>query len=98
MECNDKNCYVHGSLRVRGGRLTGVVVSDKGKHTVIVEREATRALSKYKRFAKERMKLPAHNPICISAKAGDMVRLGETKKISKTKAWTVLEVLGKSDK
>lgn len=93
VECTDENCYVHGSLRVRGGRITGIVVSDKGKRSVVVEREATRPLSKYKRFAKERMKVAAHNPDCISAKEGDTVRIGETRKISKTKAWTVLEVL-----
>jgi small subunit ribosomal protein S17 len=97
-ECTDKNCYVHGALSVRGGRLTGTVVSDKGKRSVVVERSSTTFLSKYKRFAKERMKLSAHNPDCISAKVGDIVRLGETRKLSKTKAWTVLEVLGKEEK
>jgi len=93
VDCTDENCYVHGSLRVRGGRLTGTVVSDKGKRSVVVERESTKHLSKYKRFAKERMRLAAHNPDCVSAKVGDIVRLGETRKISKTKAWTVIEIL-----
>ncbi len=97
VECIDKNCYVHGGLRVRGGMTEGIVVSDKGKRTVIVERHFTRYTSKYRRFARERSKIQAHNPDCISAKTGDTVKLGETKKISKTKAWTVLEIVKKQE-
>lgn len=93
VECNDKNCYIHGSVRVRGGRFTGKIVSDKGKRTVIVERSGIQFITKYQRRAKIRSKTPAHNPDCVSAKEGDMVSVGETRKLSKTKAWTVLEVL-----
>ncbi|MFH2106572.1 MAG: 30S ribosomal protein S17 [Candidatus Micrarchaeota archaeon] len=93
-ECKDKNCYVHGDLSVRGGRLGGIVVSNKGKNSVVVERDATNYVSKYKRYARERSRIAAHNPPCINAKVGDMVMLGETRKISKTKAWTVLKVEG----
>jgi small subunit ribosomal protein S17 len=92
-ECNDKNCYVHGEISVRGGMTEGIVISDKGKRTVIVERHFTRYASKYKRFARERSKVQAHNPDCIGAKTGDRVKLGETRKISKTKAWTILEIV-----
>ena len=72
----------------------GRVVSTKGKHTAIIERDMTNYLSKYERWTKEKSKIPAHNPPCINADVGDMVRIGETRKISKTKAWTVLEVIG----
>lgn len=88
---------MHGSLSVRGGRLTGRIVSAKGKHTVVVERSIIKYIPKYKRWAKEHSKIAAHNPSCISAKAGDQVRIGETRKISKTKSWTVLQVLGSAD-
>lgn len=92
-KCDDKNCYVHGTLKVRGSRIVGQVVSDKGKRTVVVERNISRVMPKYKRVAKERSRVMAHNPPCINAKYGDVVRIGETRKISKIKAWTVLEVL-----
>jgi len=92
-ECTDKNCYVHGALRVRGARITGRVVSDKGKRTVIVEREVAKKISKYKRYARGSSRIPAHNPDCIGAKKGDIVRLGETRKVSRTKSWTVMEIL-----
>ena len=92
-ECEDKNCHVHGNIAVRGARLTGKVVSDKGKRTVVVERAVAKKVSKYKRWARGRSRIPAHNPDCIGAKKGDTVRIGETRKISRTKAWTVLEIL-----
>lgn len=91
-ECNDKNCYKHGLISVRGARVSGVVVSEKAKNTVIVERSVTKFLSKYKRRAKGSSRIPAHNPLCINAKVGDLVDLGETRKISRTKAWTVLGI------
>ena len=96
-QCNDQNCYKHGIIRVRGSRITGTVVSGKAKNTVIVERSITKLLAKYKRRAKERSRIPAHNPICINAKLGDIVSIGETRKISRTKAWTVLEIIGNTD-
>lgn len=96
--CNDPNCFKHGSLKVRGGRLEGKVVSDKGKRTVIVERDITKRLTKYKRYAKEKSRTPAHKPDCMEVSVGDIVAIGETRKISKTKAWTVLEVVKKAEK
>ncbi|MBU0586459.1 30S ribosomal protein S17 [Candidatus Micrarchaeota archaeon] len=95
VQCDDKNCYVHGDLKVRGAKVEGKVVSDKGKKTVIVERNISRIMPKYNRIAKNVSRLAAHNPSCINAKLGDTVIVAETKKISKTKAWTVVEILGK---
>jgi small subunit ribosomal protein S17 len=92
-KCDDKKCFKHGDVRVRGETLTGKVVSTKGKHTAIIERSAIQKLSKYQRWATERSKIAAHNPPCIHAKVGDTVVIGETRKLSKTKAWTVVEVV-----
>ncbi len=93
-ECNDKKCYKHGDLKVRGERLQGKVVSAKSRNTVVIERDRTQFFPKYQRWAKERSHMSAHNPPCINAKVGDMVTVAETRKLSKTKAWTVLEVIG----
>lgn len=92
-KCDDKNCYVHAGLKVRGSGIVGKVVSDKGKRTVIVERNISSIMPKYNRISKKTSRVPAHNPPCIGAKSGDTVRIGETRKISKTKAWTVLEIM-----
>lgn len=94
--CDDKHCFVHGDIRVRGRMMTGTVVSAKARRTVIVERPRMVYLFKYRRYAKAKSRIPAHNPPCINAKEGDIVRIGECRKISRTKAWTVIEVVGKA--
>ncbi len=81
------------TLGTRGGILTGRVVSDKMKKTVVVERDITKYLSKYKKYARTRSRIVAHNPEKINAKVGDVVTIAETRKISKTKAWTVVEII-----
>ncbi|HLC68384.1 MAG TPA: 30S ribosomal protein S17 [Candidatus Bilamarchaeaceae archaeon] len=93
-KCNDQKCYKHGHVRVRGGRMEAQVVSANAKHTVSVERPLTAYLSKYRRWARENSRIIAHNPACINAKLGDRVVIGETRKLSRTKAWTILEVVG----
>lgn len=93
MECKDKNCPMHGSLRVRGMIVTGKVVSTKMKKSVVVERDLLKPISKYKRRAKTKSKLHAHLPECIKADLGDDVEIGQTRKLSKTKGWVVLKVI-----
>ena len=83
-------------IAVRGARLVGKVVSDKSKKTVVVERDVTKKITKYKRLARGRSRIQAHNPDEIGAKVGDIVRIGETRKISKTKSWTVIEIISKA--
>jgi small subunit ribosomal protein S17 len=82
-------------ISVRGAKLVGKVVSDKNKKTVVVERSVTKKVSKYKRRARGRSRIQAHNPDEIGARLGDTVRIGETRKISRTKSWVVLEILSR---
>jgi len=95
VECNDKKCPKHGNISVRGSLFTGVVVSAKPGKTAIIERTIVRYVPKYERYNKSKSRIYAHNPDCISAKEQDVVRIGETRKLSKTKSFVVLEVLGK---
>ena len=69
--------------------LQGVVVSDKGDKTitVLVERRVMHPL--YKKFIKRSKKYRAHDEANVH-KVGDVVRIEETRPISKTKSWTVL--------
>jgi len=89
-KCEDKKCFRHGGLKVRGEMLLGKVVSAKARHTVIVERATTKYFPKYRKWAHGTSHIAAHNPPCINAKVGDLVDLAETRKLSKTKAWTVV--------
>lgn len=94
-ECNDKRCPIHGSLSVRGSTFTGIVVSAKPGKTAIVERTIVRHVPKYERYMKSKSRVYAHNPGCIDAKENEIVRVAETRKLSKTKNFVVLKVIGK---
>lgn len=90
-ECGDENCPFHGRLKVRGQMIEGKVVSDKMQGTVVVERGYYRYLKKFERYEKRRSRLMAHNPKCIGASLGDVVRLMECRPLSKKKTFVVIE-------
>ena len=92
--CTDVRCPFHGSLSVRGRSFEGVVVSDKMAKTVTVEIVGMRKVPKYERYERRTSKLHAHNPPCISARAGDRVRIMECRRLSKTKSFVVVEKMG----
>ncbi len=92
-ECNDKHCPFHGDLRVRGRIYEGVVVSDSMRQSVVIRRDYLYYVKKYHRYERRNGKITAHNPPCIKAKKGDFVRAIETRPLSKTVSFVVVEVL-----
>ena len=78
-------------IKVRGNILEGIVVSTKPKNTAIVQREYLKFVPKYERYERRRTKINAHLPAEIEVKVGDKVRIGETRKLSKTKSFIVIE-------
>ena len=92
-QCDDKKCPVHGPLSLRGARLSGKVVSAKAKKTAIVEIDYTRYIYKYERYLRKRSRIPAYNPDCMGAKEGDVVNIGETRRLSKTKSFAVTGIV-----
>ena len=91
--CEDTNCPFHGELAVRGRVLEGVVVGAKMDKTVVVERDYLSYISKFMRYERRRSRIPSHNPPCIDAKEGERVRIAETRPISKTVSFVVVEKL-----
>ncbi len=85
------------NLSVRGGIFIGKVTSAKAPLTVKVEKKIVRYVPKYERYKKDRATVKAHNPPEINAKEGDLVKVGETRKISKTKSFVVLEIIKKGE-
>ena len=83
----------HRPLAVRGNILEGIVISNKAMKTITVKRIITHYVPKYERYKKVVSKLKAHVPDGMVVKEGDKVRIGETRKISKTKNFVLLEVL-----
>src|SRR5579864_5934924 len=69
--------------------LTGVVVSDKANKTVIVRVERRVMHPVYKKFIMRSKKYAAHDE-ANHFKAGDVVRIEESRPISKRKRWIVL--------
>ncbi|EMR73129.1 archaeal ribosomal protein S17P [Thaumarchaeota archaeon SCGC AB-539-E09] len=90
-ECEDVNCPFHGKLSVRGKIMDGVVVSDRMQKSVVVSIEYTRYYQKYERYARMNSRITAHNPPCIDARRGDIVKIAECRPLSKTKNFVVVE-------
>lgn len=85
-------------LSARGSVLTGIVVSAKMPKTIVVERTIVRYVPKFERYKKIRSKVKAHNPEEVNAKEGDLVKIAETRKLSKTKNFVVVEVIKRGEK
>jgi small subunit ribosomal protein S17 len=69
--------------------LQGVVVSDKNDKTVVVEVERRYTHPLLKKTVRRSKKYHAHDET-NRFKTGDVVRIEETRPISKNKRWTVL--------
>ena len=69
--------------------LQGVVVSDKMDKTVVVRVERRVMHPLYKKFIRRSKKYHAHAENNVY-KVGDVVRIIETRPISKTKTWEVI--------
>ncbi len=92
----DKHCPFHGKLVLRGRVFTGKVVRAKVPKNALVEWNWPKYISKYERYEKRRTRLMAHNPECISAAEGDIVKIAECRKISKTKNFVIVQIISKN--
>ncbi len=73
----------------------GVVVSDCQDKTIIVEVTRRTPHPLYKKVVKSSKKYYAHDEE-NKAKKGDKVRIEETRPLSKTKRWRLLEIISNS--
>lgn len=73
-------------------RLVGRVVSDKMQKTVVVAIERRKMHPLYKKVVRSTKKVRAHDE-SDSIQIGSVVRLVESKPLSKTKRWVVEAVL-----
>jgi len=79
----------------RRNEKVGNVVSTKMQKTIVVEVEMRKEHPKYKRVIKLTKKFYAHDEE-NSAHVGDVVRIRETRPLSKLKRWRLLEVIRRS--
>ena len=81
-------------MQGKGKTFVGYVVSDKMDKTVVVAVESYKSHPLYRKTIKRQVKLKAHdeNNACH---AGDVVRIAESRPLSKTKRWQVVEIISK---
>ena len=80
----------HGPGRPRERR--GVVVSDKADKTITVRIDTARQHRTYKKIVRSTSTLHAHDER-NEANAGDTVRVVESRPLSRTKRWRLIEIL-----
>jgi small subunit ribosomal protein S17 len=85
---SESSSVVRGRRKVR----TGVVVSDKMDKTVVVRIDRQVRHSLYGKTVRRSSKLAAHDEQ-NDAHVGDTVRLMETRPVSKSKRWRVVEIV-----
>ncbi|HEV2009712.1 MAG TPA: 30S ribosomal protein S17 [Candidatus Limnocylindria bacterium] len=85
----------HSWRRSRRRTRVGVVTSAKQAHTVTVVVERMREHPLYKKVIRLRKKYAAHDA-AGDVKAGDLVRIQESRPFSATKHWQVVEVLSRA--
>jgi len=75
--------------------LLGVVVSDKMDKTVVVSVENRTSHPKYGKIVVQTRRYKAHdeNNDC---RVGDRVRIQETRPLSRTKRWNLIEILDRT--
>lgn len=71
----------------------GVVVSDKMQKTVVVAVENRAPHPKYRKIMVRTKRYKVHDEE-NQCKVGDRVRIQETRPLSRTKRWTVVNILG----
>lgn len=73
----------------------GIVISDKGQKSITVRIDSARRHPTYEKVVRRSRNLHAHDEL-NEAGEGDMVRIVETRPLSKTKRWRLVEVLEKA--
>ncbi len=93
----DQNVTETQAAEVRNRRKEriGYVVSDKMQKTIVVELEDRKSHPLYKKIIRTTSKVKAHDENG-DAGVGDRVRIMETRPLSATKHWRLVEVLEKA--
>ena len=73
----------------------GYVIADKMDKTVVVQVGSSKAHRLYRKTVQQRARFKVHDPK-NECGVGDLVRITETRPISKEKRWRVLEIVEKA--
>ena len=93
--CDDKKCPIHGHVNIKKESYTGTIIKKDASRSATVEWNRQHYIKKYERYELRRSRLHVHNPACINAGIGDVVRVLKTRPLSKTKNFSIVEVVRK---
>ncbi len=88
---------VEKNISLRGRTFVGTVVGTKMSKTITVEWERKRFIPKYERYEKRKSRVHAHMPEGAVAVVGDMVKVMESRPLSKTKNFVFIENLSNKE-
>jgi small subunit ribosomal protein S17 len=83
-------------MKTKQKTRTGTVISDKMDKTVVVLVESLRRHPLYKKVIRHTSKFKAHDET-NACKVGDVVKIIETRPLSKEKCWRVAEVISRKE-
>lgn len=75
--------------------LEGVVASDKGDKTIVVQVETLVKHPLFKKYIRRKKKFMAHDPANECA-VGDKVQIVESRPLSRRKRWHLVQILEKA--
>ena len=86
-----------GKMTARGVRkkLTGVVIGNGMDKTAVVLVNRLKKHKTYTKYVRAKKKYMAHDPL-NHCQVGDLVRIIESRPISKNKRWQIMEILEKA--
>merc|ERR1712159_987683 len=94
----DKKCPFVGEVSIRGKLLRGAVHRTFMKNTITIRRDYLHYIKKSRRYEKRHKMISAHCAPCFDARPGDEVMIGETRPLTKTVRYNVLEVHEKASR
>ena len=89
-----KTVKVPGKPKKGSQTREGYVLRNKMQKTIIVEVTRTVTHPQFAKIVRTKIRYAAHDPK-EEAKVGDKVKIAQTKPLSKTKRWRLVEVLKK---
>ncbi len=93
--CEDRHCPFHGYVKLRGRIFSGEVTNDVFHNTATIQFTRQYFIPKFERYEKRRTRIKAHVPPCFEVKKGNVIKVMETRPISKTKNFVTIEVVKK---
>ncbi len=97
--CKDKDCHIHGNLKIRGRIFKGKVIKKFHKR-IVIEFERMIYVRKYERYKKSKTKIHARLPVCMEKEIniGDLIKIQECRPLSKIIHFVVIEKIKGGEK